>query len=95
MPRNVHYVPQPGPHACYFECGRKLENKFDHKEAKDWDWFTGYGDRTVVVCSECQVAHKDNIAALRELVDRKPDGFPRNKVAVPKLGDPIIQQSKS
>jgi hypothetical protein len=80
---------------CYFECGRRLQNKFDLKEAKDWDWFTGYADRTVHVCSACQTTHKEDIAALRELVGRQPEDYPRNKVHVPPLRDTVIPNPKT
>ena len=85
----IKYTPPLGPFDCYFNCGSVLESKNSLLLTDGWEWFTGYGDRTIHFCLKCRKKKQFEINKLRNLVDNKPEGYPKVMVKTPnyKQGD--------
>jgi hypothetical protein len=77
--KKKHYEDQKPPFLCAFSCGSSLMNKYSD-EADAWDWFTGYGDKTIHFCPACRGRRKSDIERIRVMLDSEPDGWPGNKI---------------
>jgi hypothetical protein len=61
-----------GPYHCYFGCGQLLFDKHSHVAIVGWDWFTGYGEKTIYFCPDCRRIAKSEIDKLREQLYCEP-----------------------
>jgi hypothetical protein len=70
------FVGASPPFPCFFGCGRQLDSKYT-REARAWTWFCGYGVAPVHFCPHCQTARRAEIVAIRNLLDQRPAGYPK------------------
>ena len=77
---------QDGPYECYFMCGAVLLSKFTiEARALGWEWFTGYGKDTVNICPQCADSRRVEIASMKEQLNIKPAGYPKEFAAIKPL----------
>lgn len=75
-------TPYLGNHPCHFGCGSVLRSKTEFP-AKDWDWFTGYGERPVHFCPSCRRTRQAEIDRIREHLNIRPSDYPRVRQSLP------------
>lgn len=80
--RRRRYVPESGPFPCYFNCGAELQDKTP-STTFGWEWFTGYGSRTLHFCPECRRRHLREIDQIRDAVNKRPKDYPKERVEIP------------